>query len=829
MVTFNEIPDLTGTSIGKYTIIKRLGQGQFGVTYQAIDDLGGYVAIKFIVNDNGKDWKREAQKAAKLRDVPQIATVFEIDERLIQINGTELTLRYIVWEYVDGTPLGKLLEEKKPLLSPFIVSLTEEICSGIRSMREVNLDHGDLHEYNIILIPPKSWDLDKKYRVKIVDFGLVRSIDSSGLTTDLEYLKRILQKCWEQNQYYAGEILASDKKFQSLLTDLINRMCDPNAERRIQDPIQVISRIHEIQEQANDNLMFKTLTLKHPFEYLSVEEIPENTDLVQYLYTDNVPWLKEILGFGTTIISGPRGSGKSMILKNMRLLTKLKPENLTIDNLRELEYFGVYIHCQHQLYFPFAGVGMKKTSEHYEMFIHYLNLLFTSEILDTMILLENLNLFKFSSTVKNELWQFFNEQVFQENISIFLSDASLLTQCKSIIEKEILLAQRKIIHGSSTAKRTTVGYLQNLIKKLDSVSDFFKNKRFYFLLDDYSNPKVPYDLQRSVNRLIGFRNNRFCFKITTERFGFIQEDSDGKILQQDREFSYIDLGAKYIKAQKLEKKDFMKAILKKRLDKSGLSGISVEQFFGPKTFKGKLTHALLKERQNVNPDKKSKFEYSGFDMIYRLCAGDVSTILELCKEIYFRSESEHEDLKKGISSKLQDRIIRDFSERRLNMIKEIPGVGSSLYQLVETFGNISKKYLYEYSKANRDAPYLEVLRIELTENTDCLCDNSDKLYKKLITEHIFMDGGGSYPWGHGISNVKLILRPIYTPALQISYSDRYSIKIGCELFEKFLSKSLEFERTGTRFLRALSEKQETLDSERFAVVLSSDTEDDLDD
>lgn len=105
-----------------------------------------------------------------------------------------------------------------------------------------------------------------------------------------------------------------------------------------------------------------------------------------------------------------------------------------------------------------------------------------------------------------------------------------------------------------------------------------------------------------------------------------------------------------------------------------------------------------------------------------------------------------------------------------------------------------------------------------------LDDYSNELYRQMIINTLFVDGGGTFPWGKGTTNVKLILRPIYTPALRISFSDRYSIKIGCNLFTKFLVQPKEFEKTGTLFLKSLATKQSTLDADGFNIELREDFE-----
>ena len=577
-------------------------------------------------------------------------------------------------------------------------------------------------------------------------------------------------------------------------------MEDPHVDRRIRSPLEVYRRIHEIREQSQSEISIQDIQLQNPFDYLSVEEIPENSDLLPYLYTDNVPWLKQITNFGTTLVSGPRGSGKSMILKNMRLITQLTTKNFNKDTFSKLRYLGFYIHCHHSLYIPFAGFGIKWDNDTLEKFVHYLNLLFTAEILEALITLDKRRFTFFSPRSKESLGEFLRDNIFEDDL-FYLSTDNLLSHYKSMIEKAILLTQRRITEDKRLKRRTTVGYIANLTNKLDNTFEFFRSKAIYFLLDEYSLPKVNSEIQESLNRIIGFRNNRFCFKISAEKFGFITRDLDGKDLQQDREFVFIDLGERYINYDKPERKQFINEILSKRLKRAKISR-SPEQIFGPAS--QDIASALLEEKQRGL--KSFTVKYSGFNTIYRLCMGDLSTILQLCKEMYI-SDSKGKS-RKYIDDNTQDQIIRNFSKHRLEMMKEIPSLGQALFHLVEIFGHISKKYLYEYNKLGGNIKHKEVTRIELKEDIFCLTSSGEELCKKLITEHIFLDASGAYLWKKGISNLQLLLRPIYAPALSISYNNRHPLRISCRQFETFLTNPDEFAKIE---LQAFDEGAITLD------------------
>ena len=238
--------------IGKYIFVERKGEGKCAITYKACDtSLGDApVAIKVLKQTyQDTDWKTEALKAAKVRDVPQIAYVIEVDEKTMQINGIDYDLRYIVWEYVDGDLLKDVIKSN-PIMADFIVEIIRQLCMGIKAMQDVNLQHGDLHEGNIILIPPKSYEPPFSYRVKIVDFGLSKTFRGDKFKNDMDWIVSLLRKLWDKNKTYIENINIYDKKFNHSIPNLIKQLEDPSLDRRLFDPIDTVNKLESLREST---------------------------------------------------------------------------------------------------------------------------------------------------------------------------------------------------------------------------------------------------------------------------------------------------------------------------------------------------------------------------------------------------------------------------------------------------------------------------------------------------------------------------------------------------------------------------------------------------
>src|SRR5580704_6452965 len=102
--------DMTGSAIGHYQILEKLGEGGMGVVYKARDtSLNRFVAIKLIRAEKLGDpdrvlrFTQEARTASALNH-PNIITIHEI--------STHDGAPFIVMEFVPGKPLDRLIPRK---------------------------------------------------------------------------------------------------------------------------------------------------------------------------------------------------------------------------------------------------------------------------------------------------------------------------------------------------------------------------------------------------------------------------------------------------------------------------------------------------------------------------------------------------------------------------------------------------------------------------------------------------------------------------------------------------------------------------------------------
>jgi len=157
------------THIGKFEIVRLLGQGAMGEVYLGRDPgIGREVAIKtirpaLIGLDMGGDvrdrFAREA-KAAGLLQHPNVVTVFEF--------GTDQDLLYLVMEYVPGDDLTTLMTRDE-LTPSDLLEILAQVCEGLAQAHKHGIIHRDIKPTNVMVLRE-----DGELRAKVMDFGVAK-------------------------------------------------------------------------------------------------------------------------------------------------------------------------------------------------------------------------------------------------------------------------------------------------------------------------------------------------------------------------------------------------------------------------------------------------------------------------------------------------------------------------------------------------------------------------------------------------------------------------------------------------------------------------------
>jgi serine/threonine-protein kinase len=163
---------------GRYRIVEKLGAGGMGTVYKAHDtNLGRLVAIKVlparVANDPGAvaRFQREAKALATVSH-PGIVQAHDA--------GEDRGRQFLVMEYVEGTNLGRLLNEQGRVPPTLAADYVHQAAEALAHAHARGLVHRDLKPSNLLLTPER--------QIKILDLGLARflqdQIGEAGLTRE---------------------------------------------------------------------------------------------------------------------------------------------------------------------------------------------------------------------------------------------------------------------------------------------------------------------------------------------------------------------------------------------------------------------------------------------------------------------------------------------------------------------------------------------------------------------------------------------------------------------------------------------------------------------
>ncbi|MGZ3447945.1 MAG: serine/threonine protein kinase [Polyangiales bacterium] len=161
----------------KYKITALLARGGMGKVYKALQSpLDRVCAVKILTppqNETGdgqfhKRFFLEASIGARLTH-PNTVTIFDYG---VADDG----VYFIAMEYLEGKTLSKVLREEGPFNEERTTHVARQICRSLREAHTLGVVHRDLKPANVYLLQHG----DESDVVKVLDFGLVKDVESDG-------------------------------------------------------------------------------------------------------------------------------------------------------------------------------------------------------------------------------------------------------------------------------------------------------------------------------------------------------------------------------------------------------------------------------------------------------------------------------------------------------------------------------------------------------------------------------------------------------------------------------------------------------------------------
>jgi serine/threonine-protein kinase len=160
-----------GEVVGRWTLVRPLGEGGAGVVFEARGDRGERAAIKFLRPEVAahatvvERFVREARILARLES-PHVARMLDAGN----LGEEYLGLPYLVLEYLEGRDLEHVVHERQRVGWRQAVAWIREACLGVAAAHALGVIHRDLKPSNVFL----AWTRTHDEVVKVLDFGIAK-------------------------------------------------------------------------------------------------------------------------------------------------------------------------------------------------------------------------------------------------------------------------------------------------------------------------------------------------------------------------------------------------------------------------------------------------------------------------------------------------------------------------------------------------------------------------------------------------------------------------------------------------------------------------------
>ncbi|GHH89446.1 protein kinase domain-containing protein [Streptomyces capillispiralis] len=157
-------------SVGTYRLLSRLGAGGMGRVYLGRSPGGRLVAVKVVHSElvrrpEFRDRFRREVEAARKVSGAFTAPVVDADP--------DAPLPWLVTSYIAGPSLEQAVAERGPFEAGAVLALAAGLAEALVSIHAAHLVHRDLKPSNVLLAEDGP---------RVIDFGIVRSVDSDSVT-----------------------------------------------------------------------------------------------------------------------------------------------------------------------------------------------------------------------------------------------------------------------------------------------------------------------------------------------------------------------------------------------------------------------------------------------------------------------------------------------------------------------------------------------------------------------------------------------------------------------------------------------------------------------
>ncbi|GAA0321700.1 serine/threonine-protein kinase [Actinoallomurus spadix] len=158
--------------IGRYSLLRRLGEGGMGLVYLGASPAGRAVAIKVVRPELAGDLDFRARFRAEVEAAQRVSGAFTSPVVDAEPDGT---VPWLATAYVNGLSLKETIDRYGPMPEPLLRTLGAGLGEALIAIHEAGLLHRDLKPANILLA---------KDGPRVIDFGISKAADTVTLTAE---------------------------------------------------------------------------------------------------------------------------------------------------------------------------------------------------------------------------------------------------------------------------------------------------------------------------------------------------------------------------------------------------------------------------------------------------------------------------------------------------------------------------------------------------------------------------------------------------------------------------------------------------------------------
>jgi serine/threonine protein kinase len=790
-----------------YIITEYVNSGKIGSIYKAVNKETQDVLACKVIKKLKDGWEKEILKVVRLRGIPNIVPYHTHGSGL---DKKHQTFVWVLWDYIKGIDLRQYMQNPPWKLDmAFIEDITKTILRVLHACRVENIQHGDLHEGNILLGDPDPRLPGNPRTIWISDFGYGGSHNQLEPRDDFRQLFSIASTLLKKLK--PSELNPRDRVMYQKMDEFLKKKIMEVDPTQGVSATNVGSLFKDFNKLAYDAEKESAAAargddIKRPGDYLAAEALGNRGDEWRNLFVPEFLAAQDLLSKNVTILTGARGCGKTMAFKRLTaFMDKVIGEPSGVKGSDQ--FVGFYLNCR-DLAEAFPWLPDQLKQEKQRQIISFFHLAWFSEVLKTLAV------YKEGDQELFEWLDIFLLRIFGKKYHSLPQGADILAHARSFIENEKESCRQggdRKTRGHKKWPLSRLDFLKILQHQLEVHVPWIGQTPLFFFLDDYTIPTIPRQVQVILNPIIFSRHSKLFFKISSESTNsFDRQGVRGKPLELSNDFELIDLATESLHQDKESKEILLDKIFKPRIERYELfrgRNLHLKDVLGRMSLNSNELAKLM--RNNLKKKgKKKKVIYHGEEAFVGMWSSDIRVMIKMFTDMLRDAKRKLEEDDIPVNEKIQDKIYRATGgeflesmgslidpfvlEKGVSLLSRNEKHGVHLKDIVEAFVKVSRYELTNGNLVKNQGKFnpKQAFRVEIIDKFE-MTPESGRYLESLIRWHIFLqDWRGKSV--RGMLTPRLYLNRILLPFCYLTFSMHDNIHLTNKEFIDLLTKPKEF-------------------------------------